>query len=259
MAVSTVSISGALGARLARQRAILAETADRGLEAGRLSIIDVNSRLTTSRLSLIQSDRHRLDLPRSPSQYSRIDRSEENLPARADVQDRHSRPTRRVAECPVDFPLRVDVGAVVGEQQIRVVMEQMIEQRPEQACDRRRRMRRLRSGRAPHAAPHRARSSRAAGNRSRLSSFTCSAVRPNRKKFSAPDLLANLDVGAVERADGERAVQRELHVAGAGRLLAGGRDLLREIGGRVDRMRVLHVEVRDRTRPSACRSPRDRC
>ena len=51
-------------------------------------------------------------------------------------------------------------------------------------------------------------------------------VRPKRKKFSAADRLADLHVGAVERADGERAVHRELHVAGAGRLLAGGRDLL---------------------------------
>ena len=47
-------------------------------------------------------------------------------------------------------------------------------------------------------------------------------VRPNRKKFSAPDFLANLDVGAVQRADGQRAVHPELHVAGAGGLLARG-------------------------------------
>src|SRR5690606_37394995 len=40
------------------------------------------------------------------------------------------------------------------------------------------------------------------------------------------------DIGAVERADGERAVQRELHVAGARRLDAGGRDLLGKIGRR---------------------------
>ena len=32
-------------------------------------------------------------------------------------------------------------------------------------------------------------------------------------------LLADLDVGAVERADRHRAVQHELHVAGAGGLL----------------------------------------
>ena len=46
--------------------------------------------------------------------------------------------------------------------------------------------------------------------------------------------FADLDVGAIHRADGERAVHLELHVAGAGRFLAGGGDLLGEIRGRVD-------------------------
>ena len=58
------------------------------------------------------------------------------------------------------------------------------------------------------------------------------------------DQLADLDVGAVERADGQRAVERELHVAGAGRLLAGQRDLLREVGGGVDALPERDVEVR---------------
>ena len=48
------------------------------------------------------------------------------------------------------------------------------------------------------------------------------------------DMIADLDVGAVEGADGEGAVQRQLHVAGAGCFHAGGRDLLGEIGGRHD-------------------------
>ena len=46
------------------------------------------------------------------------------------------------------------------------------------------------------------------------------------------DEIAQLDVGAVERADRQRAVQRHLHVAGAGGLHAGGRDLLGEIDRR---------------------------
>ncbi len=49
-----------------------------------------------------------------------------------------------------------------------------------------------------------------------------------------PDCVANLDVGAVEGADGHSAIHRELHVAGAGGLFAGGGDLLAEIGGGVD-------------------------
>ena len=44
-------------------------------------------------------------------------------------------------------------------------------------------------------------------------------------------MIANFDVGAVEGADGDGAVQRELHVAGAGGLHAGGRYLLGEVGG----------------------------
>ena len=48
-------------------------------------------------------------------------------------------------------------------------------------------------------------------------------------RFSAPTACADLDVRAIERADRERAIQRELHVAGARRLRARGRDLLREI------------------------------
>ena len=46
-----------------------------------------------------------------------------------------------------------------------------------------------------------------------------------------PHLLADLHVRAVERADGERAVERELHVAGARGFLAGGRDLFGQVGG----------------------------
>ena len=41
-----------------------------------------------------------------------------------------------------------------------------------------------------------------------------------------PDLLADLDVRAVHRADGDRAVHHELHVAGAAGFLAGGAELL---------------------------------
>jgi hypothetical protein len=44
-------------------------------------------------------------------------------------------------------------------------------------------------------------------------------------------MFADFHVGAVKRADGRRAVQRELHVARARRLLAGGRDLLGQVSG----------------------------
>ena len=48
------------------------------------------------------------------------------------------------------------------------------------------------------------------------------------------DGVHNLHVRAVHGAEGERAVHHELHVRGAGRLLAGGGDLLRDIRGRDD-------------------------
>jgi len=45
------------------------------------------------------------------------------------------------------------------------------------------------------------------------------------------DTLTDFDVRTVQRTDGEGAVEGELHVAGAGRLLAGLGDLLVEVGG----------------------------
>ena len=43
--------------------------------------------------------------------------------------------------------------------------------------------------------------------------------------------VGDLNVRAVQRAQRDRAVQHELHVAGAGCLGAGQRDLLRDLGG----------------------------
>ena len=44
--------------------------------------------------------------------------------------------------------------------------------------------------------------------------------------------LGHLDGRAVARADGQRAVHHELHVARAAGLVAGGRDLVGDIAGR---------------------------
>ena len=59
------------------------------------------------------------------------------------------------------------------------------------------------------------------------------------------DALLDLDIGAVERADGDRAVQRELHVAGAGGFHAGGRDLLGQIGRRHHDLGQADIVVRN--------------
>ena len=45
-------------------------------------------------------------------------------------------------------------------------------------------------------------------------------------------LLADLHVGTVHGAEGQRTVQHKLHVAGAGSLLGGKADLLGQIAGR---------------------------
>ena len=56
-------------------------------------------------------------------------------------------------------------------------------------------------------------------------------------------MLAYFDVGAVEGADGERAVERELHVAGPRRLHACGRDLFGKISGGNHRFGDAHVVI----------------
>ncbi len=68
-------------------------------------------------------------------------------------------------------------------------------------------------------------------------------VHPEEEEILGSDLLADLHVGPIQGADGQRAIHRELHVAGAGCLLAGQGDLLGEIGGRVETLAVLDIEV----------------
>ena len=55
--------------------------------------------------------------------------------------------------------------------------------------------------------------------------------------------LEDLHVGTVERAQGQRTVHHEFHVAGAGGLLAGSRDLFRKVGCRIDAVSGLDAEV----------------
>ena len=62
---------------------------------------------------------------------------------------------------------------------------------------------------------------------------------------------ANLDVGAVQGADGQGPVHHHLHIAGARCLLAGGGDLLGEVGGRADRLHGGHPVIRQKSDPQA--------
>ena len=73
---------------------------------------------------------------------------------------------------------------------------------------------------------------------------TSCGLETEQEEILGADFLADLDVGAVHRADRQRAVHLELHVAGARGFLARGRDLLRQIRRRIDRCAVGHVEVR---------------
>ena len=52
------------------------------------------------------------------------------------------------------------------------------------------------------------------------------------------DLLHNLNVRAVHRAECQRAVQHQLHVRGSGRFLGSSRNLLGDIRCREDQLRV---------------------
>ena len=63
------------------------------------------------------------------------------------------------------------------------------------------------------------------------------------KILSSPTRSLDLDIGAVERADGQRAVERHFHVAGARGLHAGGRNLFRQVGGRNDRLGQADIVV----------------
>ena len=78
----------------------------------------------------------------------------------------------------------------------------------------------------------------------------CGGFAEQEEVFS-PHLLADLHVGAVQGADREGPIHGKFHIARAGGLLAGGGDLLGEIGGRVDPLAQLDVVVGQEDHPQA--------
>src|SRR4029453_16171402 len=60
------------------------------------------------------------------------------------------------------------------------------------------------------------------------------------KNIILTDLLHDLDIGAIERADGQGAIHRELHVAGARGFGPGSRNVFAEIGSWDDLFRQEH-------------------
>ncbi|CAH0326536.1 hypothetical protein SRABI106_04689 [Rahnella aquatilis] len=61
-----------------------------------------------------------------------------------------------------------------------------------------------------------------------------------------PDLFSNLNVRAVECADGQRAVQCQFHVAGAGSFFTSGRNLLGNISRRDHQFSHGHAVIRNK-------------
>ncbi len=72
-------------------------------------------------------------------------------------------------------------------------------------------------------------------------------------------LLGNLDVRAVQRPDSERAIQRQLHIAGAGGFLTGSRNLLGDIRRRDQFFPPPTRSSPAGTPPSVCRPLSRRC
>ena len=68
-------------------------------------------------------------------------------------------------------------------------------------------------------------------------------------RLSSPDLVPDFDVGPVQGAHRQRAVQGELHVARARRFLARRGDLLAEVGRRDDLFRQRHAVIRQEDHP----------
>ena len=66
------------------------------------------------------------------------------------------------------------------------------------------------------------------------------------KEVFCTDGIPDLDIGPIECADSQRTVERKLHVSSSGCLHTGCRNLLRQVGCRIDSLAVADVEVREK-------------
>ena len=158
------------------------------------------------------------------------------------VEDRLARPRVRVAPERAHAVLRIDVGLIIGEQEEGIVIEQVFDDRTEHlgiaAAER------AIDDEVDHFAQRRVlliMIARAIPTHLHLCHF--GGGEAEEEEILRADFLTDFDIRTVEGADGKRPVQRELHVAGAARFLAGSGDLLGQIGGGVNGVRVLYVEV----------------
>jgi hypothetical protein len=67
---------------------------------------------------------------------------------------------------------------------------------------------------------------------------------PKKEEILRADFLTDFHVRSVERANGQRAIERKFHVAGAARFFSRSGNLFRQIGGGIDEVGVLDIEVR---------------
>src|SRR4051812_12234294 len=140
--------------------------------------------------------------------------------------------------------LRIDVGLVVRQYQEGILLAQILDQRAKEA-----------------GIPTRERAGRdevedlAQGAvllvvivglvTARLQRLYLGGIESEQEEVLRPDLFANLDVGAIEGANRERPIHRELHVARTRALFTRRRNLLRQIRRGDDLLRVRDVVVRE--------------
>ena len=144
------------------------------------------------------------------------------------VEDRLPDP-RPGAEERGDPLLRLDVGGEVGAVEETVAPEQLVEEGPEEPRVSPFHPRELREGLVELGARGDPALRVVAGAPKRVDLLGRVAEDED---VLGPDGVPDLDVGSVQRPDRQGAVQRRLHVPGAGGLEAGGRDLLGEVASR---------------------------
>ena len=153
------------------------------------------------------------------------------IPAPRRVQNRHPRPLLLIRPRCSRALLRLDVRREVGAVEVTIVAAKDVHERFEDAAAHRLdaidhcRELRTRRKRGPH-----------------LRDLLGGVAEDEHVLFA--DLLADLDVRAVERADDHRAVQHRFHAARARRLCARGRDLFGQLCRGEQHFRGGHVVVR---------------
>src|SRR5215475_225374 len=70
-------------------------------------------------------------------------------------------------------------------------------------------------------------------------------AKPENEDIRFTHFLADFDIGPIERADRQRAIEGEFHIAGPGSLRASGGDLLADVGSRDNLFRQRDTVIRN--------------